>query len=130
MRGALERFADGNGFWAGVRFEQKLAGCVILNQIDWGHLSADIGYWLGREYQGQGLVALRVEAAVKQCFEDLALHRLEIRVAQENIRSRRVPERLGFREEGLLRQANRLHGTYVDLVVFSMLAHEWKEARE
>ena len=53
------------------------------------------------------------------------LNRVEIRVASENRRSRAIPERLGFREEGTLREAHRVGDRHVDLVVYSMLAADW-----
>ncbi len=127
IRAARERFASNNGFWSGIFFRERLCGCVILNQVDWPHRSGDIGYWLIREEQGHGLVTRSCRALVDYCFEELQLHRIEIRVATENARSRSVPERLGFRLDGVLRQANRLHDRYVDLAVYSMLAPEWKD---
>lgn len=125
IRGAQDRFAANSGFWAGIFLEGHLCGCVILNQIDWTHHSCDIGYWLDESHQGRGLVTRSCRALVHYCLRELQLHRVEIRVAAENARSRAVPERLGFREDGVLREANRLHSRYVDLAVYSMLSHEW-----
>ena len=55
----------------------------------------------------------------------IGLHRLEIRCAVENHRSSAVPRRLGFLEEGILREAEWLYDHWVDLRVFSMLAQDW-----
>ena len=52
--------------------------------------------------------------------------RVEIRAAQENARSRAIPERLGFTQEGTLRQVERVGDRYLDNVVYAMLAEDWK----
>ena len=54
------------------------------------------------------------------------LNRVEIRAAPENRRSRAIPERLGFTEEGTLRQAERVGERYLDSAVYAMLAEDWK----
>lgn len=53
------------------------------------------------------------------------LNRVEIRVAAENRRSRAISERLGFRQEGMLRQAELIDGRYLASIVYSMLAADW-----
>ena len=54
------------------------------------------------------------------------LNRVEIRAAPENLRSRAIPERLGFTEEGTLRQAERVGDRYLDNTVYAVLAEDWK----
>ena len=66
-------------------------------------------------------------ALVTHAFRELGLHRVEIRAAPGNRRSRAIPERLGFRQEGILRDAEWPYDHYVDLVVYAMLADEWEE---
>jgi hypothetical protein len=58
------------------------------------------------------------------CLE--ATVRVEIRAAPENARSRAIPERLGFTQEGTLRQVERVGDRYLDNVVYAMLAEDWK----
>jgi ribosomal-protein-serine acetyltransferase len=66
-----------------------------------------------------------VRALVAYAFEVWKLNRVEIRAAVANVRSRAIPERLGFKQEGVLRQAERIGDRFEDLVVYSMLAGEW-----
>lgn len=64
------------------------------------------------------------EALVNFSLRDLGLHRVEIRCAEENVKSRAIPERLGFVKEGFLREVEWLHDHYVDHVVYSKLSGE------
>ena len=67
-----------------------------------------------------------VSALVRYGFYTLKLNRVEIRAGIRNRRSRAIPERLGFRHEGTLRQAERLADRHVDHAVYGMLAGEWR----
>ncbi len=119
---SLRRLAEGNGFYAAIRHRGRIAGTVGLD-IDQRDRAGEIGYWVDRDLQSRGLVTKSVAAVVERCFRDLALHRVEIKCAPGNARSRAVPERLGFLEEGTLRDAERLaEGEYHDLVVYGRLA--------
>jgi len=62
---------------------------------------------------------------VDHAFGAWRLHRVEIRAGVENARSRAIPERLGFRREGVLREAERVGDRYVDQVVYAVLAGDW-----
>ena len=78
--------------------------------------------FLGR---GGGLATRTVKGLCDYCFDDLKLGRVEIRCALENVRSRRVPERLGFTQEGVLRRMDRLESGWSDWVVYGLLKDEW-----
>lgn len=75
--------------------------------------------------QGKGLMTKACETLVRHAFEDLGLNRVEIRAAVDNRKSRAIPERLGFQQEGVLRDAEWLYDRYADLVVYAMLAKDW-----
>lgn len=73
-----------------------------------------------------GIVTAACRVVIDEGFHNFGLHRIEIRCAVENRRSAAVPRRLGFVEEGVLREAEWLYDHWVDLRVFSMLAHDWR----
>jgi ribosomal-protein-serine acetyltransferase len=60
-------------------------------------------------------------------FTHYALHKIKIRCAAGNTRSRAVAERLGFTQEGVLRQSQLLNGQYIDIVLYGMLKSEWEK---
>lgn len=65
-------------------------------------------------------------AMIDYTFYDLCLNRIEIRARTNNNKSRAIPERLGFTEEGILRQEEFHHNQFHDLVVYGIVKSEWK----
>jgi ribosomal-protein-serine acetyltransferase len=125
IRNALQQFANNNGLQAGIWQRDALAGVIGHNYIDWSNGKTELGYWLSAAYQGHGLMTRACRALTDYSFNELHLNRVEIHCAVGNVRSRAIPERLGFTQEGTLRQAGWLYDHYVDLVVYGMLAAEW-----
>ena len=74
-----------------------------LHRINWDVPTFEIGYWCRKRFQGQGYITESTEAITKFAFEVLGAKRVEIRCDANNVRSRRIPERLGFELEGTLR---------------------------
>ncbi len=126
----LERFARGGGYELGIWREGALIGVVGVHEIDRANASTSIGYWLDAGHQGRGIMTRAVAAVLDDLFFARGLHRVEIRVAPENGRSRAIPERLGFRMEGVLREAGRYGGRWGDLIVYAMLDREWRALRQ
>ena len=102
-----------------------ICGVVGFNWIDSANRSAGIGYWLDQSRQGRGIMTASVARLVRHGFEDLNLNRISINAAVENHRSRAIPERLGFHDEGTLRQAEWLYDHFVDHVIYAQLKSEW-----
>jgi ribosomal-protein-serine acetyltransferase len=110
----------------GLWWRGSLVGVAGFVWIDPANRSAAIGYWLTQDVEGRGLMTAAVSALLRHGFRALKLNRIEIRAGVRNRRSRAIPERLGFRHEGTLRQAERLADRYVDHAVYGLLAGEWK----
>lgn len=124
LRAAEKEAYEHSAFKGGIWRQGSLIGCIDLHQIDWLNGNARIGYWLDKDYTGHGIMTRAVRLLVEYAFEALDLHRIEIHVATENHRSRRIPERLGFTMEGVLRQVQRLRGTYYDHALYTLLRDE------
>ena len=124
---AFQLHADRRALISGIFFRGELVGVISFNQFDWTNRIGYIGYWLGQDYQGKGITTRAVQALIDYGFDVLNLNRIDIRAAVENKASRAIPERLGFKQEGLLRQTEWLYDHYVDHVVYGMLAHEWRD---
>lgn len=124
IRGTRRQLAEDDGFQAGIVRDERLIGIVGFHSVQWGHRATSIGYWLAEAEQGRGTMTLGVEALLDHAFDEWGLNRVEIRAATENRRSRAVAERLGFRLEGILREAERVGDRFLDNAVYSMLAGE------
>lgn len=130
IRQCLERFAAGREIPAGIWVAGALAGVISLKGIDLTNRNASLGYYLAATHQGRGLVTEACRILLDYAFGELQLNRVDILCAPGNVRSRAIPQRLGFTEEGTLREIQWLYDHYVDLVVYSMLKSEWKSNDE
>jgi ribosomal-protein-serine acetyltransferase len=117
--------AANDGFQSALVSDGRIVGMIGFHSVNWPHRSTSIGYWLDEGHQGRGLMTSAVRTLVSHAFSDWDLHRVEIRAAIDNQRSRAIPERLGFREEGVLREAELVGERWLDLAVYAMLAPEW-----
>lgn len=119
------QLADNDGFQTAVIERNGIVGVVGFHGVSWQHRSTSLGYWLAASAQGRGTMTRAVHALLDHAFGTWRLHRVEIRAAIDNTRSRAIPERFGFIDEGAAREAERIADRYVDQVVYSLLASEW-----
>lgn len=96
-------------------------GRIGLHYVNQLNKNAAIGYWITENVQGRGIVTRSCRALIDYGFKELGLRRIEIKAATENLKSRAIPVKLGFQQEGILRQAERINGKFMDLVLFSLL---------
>jgi ribosomal-protein-serine acetyltransferase len=82
IRSAKNQYASDNGFQAGMWYKGELVGIIGLHQVDWSNRSTSIGYWLSQQYQGKGIVTRSCRALLNHAFNELGLHRVEIRCAE------------------------------------------------
>lgn len=100
----------------------ELVGATGLHCIRWEVPSFEIGYWVRRSRQGQGLITESTEALTRFAFDTLGARRVEIRLDPTNARSRAIPERLGYELEGVLRADGRTPaGALRDSMVFALV---------
>ena len=108
-----------------VTYDGRLVGQLTVAGITWGSMCAGhIGYWIDRAVAGRGVIPTAVALATDYSFRVLGLHRLEICIRPENAPSRRVAEKLGFREEGLRPRYLHIDGAWRDHLVYALTAEE------
>lgn len=88
--------------------------------MQWAHHYAEVGYWIRGDYEGMGLVT-EACAALEQAACGMGLHRLEIHCSTQNARSAGVPERLGYKLEGVCREDFYAEGAYHDTAIYGKI---------
>jgi ribosomal-protein-serine acetyltransferase len=112
------------GIWRGG----ELVGMICFLEISRHYLSGSLACWMVPDARGGGLAARATQAMTTYAFEALLLERVVIRVATDNFASQRVPERLGFRFEGVARSAEVIREQFLDVAIYAVLADEWADA--
>ncbi len=120
----LLHFVNGEGYHLGIWYQDDLVG-ILDYRLNGRNRSVELGYWLDEALQGKGIVTQACRTMVRHAFEEHGVQKVVISCAIDNPRSRAVAERLGFVQEGVLRQVVRLHGRSVDGVFYGLLAKEW-----
>lgn len=121
---------EGRGPTFGVLCEGALAGVVGYLPVDRVNRIGEIGYWLAPRSQGRGVMTQSCRFVVRYGFLTLDLNRIQIAAGTENFESRAIPERLGFKFEGILRARENLYGTFIDHAMYAMLRTEFDESEE
>ena len=129
LRATRQKHERGEALEAAIVEKGRIVGCAGFPIIDPVARAGVIGYWIAGEHEGRGLVTRAVSALIDHAFGELGLHRVEIRAATDNVRSRAVPERLGFTQEGTLREAELVGEQYQDLAVYGLLATDQRVAK-
>jgi len=107
------------------RTDDLLIGTTTLFHLDLANRRAEIGYALGREHWGQGLMHEALQKLLSYCFQTLDLRRLEADVDPRNKGSIKTLERLGFQREGYLRERWEVAGEIQDALFYGLLRPEW-----
>ena len=126
VAGALAQYQSNRGPNCAIWIGGEIAGAIGCHPIDWANRSCAIGYWIAEPHVGKGIVTRCCRALIDSLFQDMKLHRVVIQCGTGNHRSCAIPERLGFKREGLLREAEWVNDRWVDLYVWSMLEEDWR----
>jgi RimJ/RimL family protein N-acetyltransferase len=133
LRKGQEMVAKGGDMIWTLEHEGSPCGCIGLHGITWAVRAvrfdkAEMGYWLARPLWGEGLMTEAATAALRWAFETLGLHKITIGCFEENVGSRRVIEKLGFRylcryEDDVWRD-----GRWFAHLRYELTASEWADS--
>lgn len=108
-----------------VDADGQVVGSVSLKNISHSMGYGEIGYGVAESHHGKGIATAAGRLLVEKIFRETNLRKLLAYVHEENIASCRVLEKLGFQEEGLLREHYVILGTPVNEILYGLLKQEW-----
>jgi ribosomal-protein-alanine N-acetyltransferase len=108
-----------------ISVDGQVVGAVSLKNISHSMGYGEIGYGLAESHHGKGIATAAVRLLVEKIFRETNLRRLLAYVHEENVASCRVLEKLGFQEEGLLREHYVINGAAANEILYGLLKREW-----
>ena len=106
--------------------QRELIGSIGLRDIDTQHHQAELGFWIGKDWWGQGYAREAARAVIQFGFQSLDLNRICAHHMSRNPASGRVLLAAGMQREGVLRQRVQKWGVYEDVVVYAVVRDDWK----
>ncbi|WP_319560748.1 GNAT family N-acetyltransferase [Marispirochaeta sp.] len=108
-----------------IRKNGEFIGLIGFKDTDRQSKKTEIGYWLSKDQQGQGIMTRAAQRLCEIAFSELGMNRVQIKCAVGNKASKKIPKRLGFLLEGIERDGELLSGgEYTDLEVYSLLKQD------
>jgi ribosomal-protein-serine acetyltransferase len=128
IRESMQHNTAGSRLTTFMMVGDEIAGSIGVVHFNKDHKKCEIGYWLREDLQGRGIMTKSCAGFIQHLFKKKDLHRIEILVAGGNRKSRAVPQRLGFTNEGTLRQSLLMYGQYLDVELFALLKNDWEQS--
>jgi [ribosomal protein S5]-alanine N-acetyltransferase len=126
----IKFFADleknGTGIWWAVCSldNQTFYGAGGLNSLSKEHKKAEIGFWLLKDYWGQGIMTEVMPLICTYGFENLGLHRIEGLVETDNLNCSKAMKKLDFTHEGTMKDCEIKNGHFISLDIYAKLKNE------
>lgn len=123
---------EGNGisFAITLRNGKKLVGSISLKDINKEHRRAEMGYWVGVPWWGNGYATEAAREVIDFGFRDLNLNKISAGHFHTNPASGRIMQKTGMKKEGVKREHILHFGKYRDLTWYSILRKEWEKIKQ
>jgi RimJ/RimL family protein N-acetyltransferase len=133
IRDSAAAWVDGRAYDFAIRrpeSPERHVGNISIWSTSRRERAGEVGYWISSSETGDGIATEAATAVLAVGFEEMALHRVTLRIAVGNVSSERVAEKLGFVHEGLLRKEVLVGGEWLDHTLWAMLEEEYHAARD
>lgn len=117
---SIKEFAESKSMTCSIIYKGVAVGAGGFNSITPSLKKALIGYWLGSQFQGKGIMTRVVKFLIQYGFDELGLEKIETAHALGNEPSQKIIKAAGFIQEGTIKNAENLHGKIVDHVVYGI----------
>ena len=107
--------------------DKTLLGGINIGNVRRGvSQSASLGYWIGEKYSRNGYMKEALKILIPSLFVDLRLNRIEAATLEENIASKNLLKKIGFKKEGVLRKYLKINGNWRDHILYGLLENDFK----
>ena len=107
--------------------DKTLLGGINIGNVRRGvSQSASLGYWIGEKHSRNGYMKEALKLLIPSLFVDLRLNRIEAATLEENIASKNLLKKIGFKKEGVLRKYLKINGTWRDHILYGLLENDFK----
>ncbi|MFM2484975.1 GNAT family N-acetyltransferase [Celerinatantimonas yamalensis] len=120
VKGSLHKYADGKSMNCSIEYRGDIVGNCGFNTINHDLKVVEIGYWLGEQYQGHGIITRACQYLIDYAFTQLGMHKIQISAAEENISSRSVCERLGMTLEGVITNREKIGERILNHAIYGL----------
>ncbi len=108
--------------------DKALLGGINVGNVRRGvSQSASLGYWIGEKYSRNGYMKEALKLLIPSLFVDLRLNRIEAATLEENIASKNLLKKIGFKKEGVLRKYLKINGNWRDHILYGLLENDFKK---
>ncbi len=129
IRSAWNLWTRGRAYIFTILIDGEACGIISLSNVSIEHACGELGFWLGRDQWGRGVMTEAVRLMLRFAFDDLGLYRVYASAFAANEASRRVLEKNGLKLEGTLREAIVRYGERQDFLQFGVLRPEYEARR-
>ncbi len=120
-----------NSFLIFNKADDTIIGGMNINNICRGAAQyASLGYWIAKDYEGQGLMTEALHISIKHSFRTMELHRLHASCLLHNQRSKKLLERASFTQEGMAEKYLEIEGKWQDHILYGLPIENWKQRQQ
>lgn len=120
IKRSLHKYVDGQSLNCAIEYNGEVVGNCGFNTINHQLDKVEIGYWLGRQFQGKGIITRACQALIHYAFTELAIDKVQISAAEHNQPSRAVCERLGMQLEGIITNKEKIGEKILNHAIYSL----------